>query len=104
MMFLLKATIYARTLNKYKEAIKVYTKAEEIISKVQGAKMNPKTLLDNVIREREECMALYEAQEGETIDLDELSQEEDADIREDFKPQIHMMWATQPFMLIKAQI
>ena len=86
MMLLLKATIYARSLKKFKEAIKVYQKAGAIISQIQGTRLNTKTLIENIERESEDCNAQYEALYGSSIDIGMLSQEEDADIKEEFKP------------------
>ena len=104
MMLLLKATIYARSLKKFREALKVYQKAAEIVNEIQGTRLNTQTLLDNIVRESQDCMNLYEAHEGKQIDIDTLSQEEDADIKEDFKPQLELMWCTQPMKLVQSQI
>ena len=43
---------------------------------------------------------MLEAQDGVEIDVGELSMEEDADFKEDCKPQIELMWCTQPLTLV----
>ena len=93
MMFLLKATILARSLKKYRESFKVYQKAALIVGEIEGTRLNTKTLLDNIVRESIDCINSYEEHEGKKMDTDDLSEEEDADIKEDFKPQLELMWA-----------
>ena len=60
MSLLLKASILARQMKKYRWAVKVYRKASLIIYEIQGAKMNITTLLNNVIAECEMAMKLAE--------------------------------------------
>ena len=83
MALLLKASILARHMKKYRWAVKVYRKASLIIYEIEGAKMNITTLLNNVIAECEMAMKLAEQDSGEPIDIDALSEEEDADYIED---------------------
>jgi len=79
MALIMKATLLAKSLKKYRWSVKVYRKAARIISEITGAKMNTDTLLDNVVGECEKVMELAETQSGEPMDLDNLSDEEDAD-------------------------
>jgi len=77
---LLKASILGKEMKQYYWALKLYRKAALIVSEIKGAKLNLETLLNNIEAECGDAMKLYECETGETVELDELSEEEDADV------------------------
>ena len=70
MALLLKATILAKEMKKYRWAVKVYKKASRIVAEITGARMNTEQLLNNIIAECEKVMQTAEMESGEEIDVD----------------------------------
>lgn len=56
MALLMKATILAKEMQKYRWSIKVYKKATIIVSEITGARLNTEQLLNNILAECEKVI------------------------------------------------
>ena len=65
--------------------------------------MNITSLLNNVIAECEMAMKLAEQESGEPIDVDQLSEEEDADFIEDNQLSKEMAMVSNPILMAMSQ-
>ena len=61
--------------------------------------MNTTSLLNKVIYECEMAMKLYEQQSGQSIDVDELSEEEDADYIKENQLSKEMAMVSNPILM-----
>ena len=61
--------------------------------------MNTTSLLNRVIYECEMAMKLYEQQSGQSIDVDELSEEEDADYIKENQLSKEMAMVSNPILM-----
>lgn len=98
MALILKGTILAKMQKKYRWAIKCHRKAANIVSEISGTRMNIDTLIDNIVGECEKFIEIAELQTGEPLDLDDLSEEEDADFFEDNKGGLTILLVTKPIL------
>ena len=61
--------------------------------------MNTTTLIQNVVREAEATMALYQQSEGEELELHDLSEEEDADYIKDNEFNMKLAFVSNPIAM-----
>ena len=104
MALILKATILCKALKKYRWSVKVYRKAAIIISEITGTRMNTETLLNNIVQECEKVIELEQLETGEDLDIDNLSEEEDADLYQDHKLEFDLMMISNPVMAMSQQM
>ena len=104
MALIFKATILCKALKKYRWSVKVYRKAAIIISEITGARMNTESFLNHLVQECEKVIELAQEESGEDLDIDNLSEEEDADIFQDHKLQMDLKMLSNPVIAMSHQI
>ena len=65
--------------------------------------MNIETLLNNITSECESVIKMVESLTGEEVEIDELSEEEDANYIEDSQLAIEMTYVTHPILMVNAK-
>ena len=100
---LFKATVLAQKMKKYRWAVKVYRKAAIIIDEIEEARFNKDGLLNQVVMECEKVVQATQQESGEELDIDELSEEEDADCFKDNQQKLNVMSVASPLMFNSQQ-
>ena len=91
-------------MKKYRWAVKVYRKAAIIISEITGTRMNFEAFLNNIVQECERVIEKAQLESGIELDIDELSEEEDADFVQDHRLEMNVLLVSNPVIAMGQQM